>query len=51
MVIIPSEEEMLTRQARQVRVDGVSATPVEAMLELKGCYSNRFLFVFITAAF
>ncbi|VDM39562.1 unnamed protein product [Toxocara canis] len=36
VVIIPSEEEMLNRQMRQSRTDGVKQTPVEAMLELKG---------------
>lgn len=35
VVIIPSDEEMLDRQARQARHDGTAMMPPEAMLEMK----------------
>lgn len=35
-MIIPSEEEMLTRQLKQSRSEGAGQLPAEAMLELKG---------------
>ncbi|CAG9536562.1 unnamed protein product [Cercopithifilaria johnstoni] len=39
VVIIPSEEEMITRQMKQSRMDGAGPIPVEAMLELKAMLS------------
>ncbi|VDM95776.1 unnamed protein product [Thelazia callipaeda] len=39
VVIIPSEEEMISRQMKQSRMDGAGPIPVEAMLELKAMFS------------
>ena len=36
LVLMPSEEEMKERQARQARAEGMPIIPTEAMLEMKG---------------
>ena len=37
--MMPSDEEMLDRQARQARQEGISLMPPEAMLEMKAVIS------------